>query len=188
MSKLLIVTAHPSSRNLTKKMAEIYQAEKEAQGDTVEVIDLYRDKQLPYLTFENSSDIPKNETITYYQHKIKEAEEIVIIYPFWWGTIPGILKNWIDSVFTIGFAAKYNEKGRPVGMLQGRHVKVITTSGTPGFIYCLNGIRRANKKIWKQTIVEFCGMKFDGFYLYGGIDSTRKDINTVFEAVKKLAK
>ena len=48
MSNILIVTAHPSEKNLTRGITDIFLTEKEAQGHKVEIIDLYKDKQLPY--------------------------------------------------------------------------------------------------------------------------------------------
>ena len=186
MKNLLIITAHPSSRNLTKGISNIYKEEKEAQGYEVDLVDLYEDKQLPYLRFEDVHTDNDTEERRYYQEKISKADEILIVYPFWWGTIPGILKNWLDIVLTAHFAVKY-ENSRPVGLLQGKSVRVISTSGAPTFYYCLNGIRRANKKIWKQTIINFCGMQFDGFHLYGGMDTSSKKVEKMFASVKKLA-
>jgi hypothetical protein len=48
-------------------------------------------------------------------------------------------------------------------------------------------IRKVNKNIWKKTIVEFCGMKFDGYYLYVGMDTRAKNVEKLFESVRKLA-
>jgi len=187
MKKTLIITAHPSEHNLTKGISDIYQEVRLEQNATVEVIDLYQDKQLPYLSFNSNSDMAiLSDEQKYYQEKVTWADEIVFIYPFWWGTMPAILKNWIDSVLTMGFAAKYGENGRPMGLLQGKSVRVISTSGAPTFFYCINGIRRANKKIWKQTIVEFCGMKFDGYHLFGGMDTKSKKVDKMLKCVHKI--
>ena len=184
---VLIVTAHPSSKNLTQGIAKIVKEEKEEQQKTVKLLDLYRDKQLPYLTFEDAhADAPTPQR-DYYQEQIKWAEEIIIIYPFWWGSMPAILKNWVDTVLTMGFAANYDDRGRPYGLLQGRSVRIITTCGAPAFLYCLNGITRANKNIWKKSIVKFCGMDFDGYHLYGGVDTSGKNVEKIFTSVKKLA-
>ena len=184
---ILIITAHPSTKNLTTGIAEIYKDEKEAQGYTVKTVDLYKDKQLAYLSFEDAQQIELTVEISYYQEQIIWATEIVIIYPFWWGSMPAILKNWIDSVLTAGFAFKYGENGRPSGLLQGRSVRVITTCGAPKFFYCLNGIYRANVNIWKKSIIKFCGMDFDGYHLFGSIDASGKNVDEVFAKIKKLA-
>lgn len=37
MSNILIITAHPSSRNLAKGMEDIYKSEKETQGSKVKL-------------------------------------------------------------------------------------------------------------------------------------------------------
>ena len=187
MKNILIITAHPTSRNVTKGMAEIYKTEKEVQGHTVKLVDLYKDKQLPYLTFEDAYARDDTPEKLYYQEQIKWAEEIVIIYPFWWGSMPAILKNWLDSVLTSGFSFQYGSNGRPEGLLQGRSVRIITTCGAPKFLYVLNGINRANVNIWKKSIVTFCGMNFDGFHLFGGVDTHGKNVAKIFESVEKLA-
>jgi len=187
MSNILIITAHPSSHNLTEGIAEIYKEEKEKRNNTVELVDLYKDKQLPYLAFENAHDVGKSDEVMYYQEHIKWAEEIVIIYPFWWGSMPAILKNWLDSVLTSGFSFKYGDNGRPMGLLQGKSVRVITTCGAPKFLYVLNGMNRANVNIWKKSIIKFCGMDYDGFHLFGGVDSSGKNVESIFTSVKKLA-
>ena len=187
MIRTLIITAHPSPHNLTRGITDIYKSEKEKQGNSVEVIDLYRAQQLPYLDYTDMKHYKASGEALNYQEQISNADEIVFVYPFWWGTMPGILKNWIDSVFTMGFAAKYGKDGRPLGLLQGRSVRIICTSGAPTFLYYINGIRRANKKIWKQTIVEFCGMKFEGYHLFGGMDIRGKNVEKMFTEVKKLA-
>jgi len=189
MSKnILIITAHPSSHNLTKGIAQIYQDEKIKQKKMVEVIDLYHDRQLPYLNYATNSALATlSDEQSYYQAKVTWADEIVFVYPFWWGSMPAILKNWIDSVLTAGFAFKYGANGRPMGLLKGKSVRIISTSGAPTFLYCLNGIKRANKKIWKQTIVNFCGMKFKGYHLFGGMDTEGKKVQKMFSCVKKIA-
>ena len=187
MSNILIITAHPSDHNLTKGITDIYKREKEAQGHSVEVIDLYKSQQLPYLIYTDMKHYKPLEDALAYQEQITKANELVFVYPFWWGSMPGILKNWIDSVFTMGFAAKYGKDGRPIGLLGGRSAKVICTSGAPTVLYRFNGIRRANKKIWQKTIIEFCAMKFEGYYLFGGMDTRGKNVEKLFKSVKKLA-
>ena len=188
MSNILIITAHPSSRNLTKGMADIYKNEKEAQGHDVTLVDLYKDKQLEYHHFEDAHNPPPlTEAQEYYQGLIKDASEIVFIYPFWWGTMPAILKNWLDATLYTGFAFTYEDNGRPVGLLQGRRVRVLSTCGAPKFLYVLNGINRANVNMWKKSIIRFCGMDYDGFHLFGGVDTSGKNTEKIFAAVKKLA-
>jgi NAD(P)H dehydrogenase (quinone) len=168
MSNILIITAHPSEKNLTKGITDILVTEKEAQAHKVEVVDLYKDRQLPFLEYATNSDMATlSDEQNYYQEKVKWADDIIFVYPFWWGTTPAILKNWIDSVLTMGFAAKYDKNGRPVGLLKGKSVRVFSTSGAPTFIYCLNGIRRANKKTDHSRVLWYEVSRLSSFWWYG---------------------
>ena len=90
-------------------------------------------------------------------------------------------------MLTLGFAAKFNDDGMSEGLLQGRSVKVISTSDAPTFLYCINSIRKPNRNIWKKAIVEFCGMEFDDYHLYGGMDTHAKKVEKLLKSVKKLA-
>ncbi|SFV71038.1 NAD(P)H oxidoreductase YRKL @ Putative NADPH-quinone reductase (modulator of drug activity B) @ Flavodoxin 2 [hydrothermal vent metagenome] len=188
MKNILIITAHPTAHNLSKGIAKLWKEEKEIQGHEVEIIDLYQDKALPFLSFESQKDLAELSDIQkYYQEKITKADEIIFVYPFWWGSIPAILKNFLDSILLSGFAFKYGSNGMPEGLLKGKSVRVFSTSGAPTWLYCLNGIRKSNKKIWKQTIAGFCGMKFDGYHLFGGMDTKSKKVDKMFACVKKIA-
>ena len=53
MKNILIITAHPTKRNLTRGIVDIYKEEKEKQGHTINIVDLYEDVQLPYYSFES---------------------------------------------------------------------------------------------------------------------------------------
>jgi len=78
MNQILIITAHPSSKNLTKAIANIYQTEKEKKGDKVEIIDLYADKQMSFLAFETHHDLTKKDEVRdYHQTKMKQADKNV---------------------------------------------------------------------------------------------------------------
>jgi putative NADPH-quinone reductase len=61
------------------------------------------------------------------QEKILAANELVFIFPIWWGDAPAILKNFIDCNFHSGFAFRY-ENGKSVGLLKGKSARIIATS------------------------------------------------------------
>ncbi len=110
----LIITAHPSSKSLTRNIAETYKDHSEQEGRQVEILDLYTTElKQDFLRFESPKDFGKDETTLKMQQKIDWAEEIVFVFPVWWADSPAILKNWIDCNFTSGFAYKYIN-GRPV--------------------------------------------------------------------------
>jgi NAD(P)H dehydrogenase (quinone) len=149
------------------------------------VIDLYRcEKQQSFLAFEDAHNIPMTEEKAYFQAKIKKADELVFVFPYWWGSAPAIMQNFIAWNFSKGFAFHY-VNGRPQGLLQGKTVKIFSTSGAPTFVYMITGARRWLKNTWKSQIVEFCGMKLTSFELFGGVDTGMKNVEKILESVKK---
>jgi NAD(P)H dehydrogenase (quinone) len=56
------------------------------------------------------------------------ATYIVIITPFWWGSVPAILKGWFDRVFVAGLMWDYG-KFYKTGMLKGKKAQIIVAQG-----------------------------------------------------------
>jgi NAD(P)H dehydrogenase (quinone) len=102
--KKLIITAAPNKSSFTHKIA-LKLKEKYINS---EIINLYDNKyKLDFLEFENKRAMPEKETIKLIQEKIKSFEEIIFVFPVWWGGMPAIMKNMFDSVFISGFAFEY---------------------------------------------------------------------------------
>jgi len=68
------------------------------------------------------------------QAALRKAESIVFQFPFYWYSVPGILKEWMDQVLTYGFA--YGSTG---DKLKGKHFLASTTIGGPSESYCDSG-------------------------------------------------
>jgi NAD(P)H dehydrogenase (quinone) len=101
MKKTLIITAHPSSLGFTHKIADKYKKSVEKNNSTAEILNLYKKENTQdYLRFENvKTDFPQDEKTLSMHKKITEADEIVLVAPIWWGQIPAIMKNFIDTNF-----------------------------------------------------------------------------------------
>jgi NAD(P)H dehydrogenase (quinone) len=186
MKHILIIVAHPKEDSFSFAMAETYKESVENRGDRVELIDLYRcEYQQGFFTYDDANTVSNDKAIDFYQSKMSEADEIVFVFPYWWGSFPAILKNFFDWNLSKGFAFEY-VNARPVGLLQRKSVKVFTTTGAPKFIYTLTGANRRLKNMIKEQIVEFCGMKLDGCYIFGGVDTSAKDTDKILEKIKTL--
>jgi NAD(P)H dehydrogenase (quinone) len=186
MKNILIIIANPNSKSLTHAMANIIKEEKEKQSLNVKILDLYNDHKQDFLTFDNPNQIPQDLNTAYHQELISWADEMIFIFPYWWGSEPAILHNWVDSNLLSGFAFEFKDE-RPNGLLTGKRVHIYTTSGTPKFVYTITGGYRWLKKRWQKGIVEFCGMKLDGFHTYGGIDASSTKIESILSNVRKSA-
>ncbi len=175
---LLIIVAHPKTESFSFAMTQKILSQAEERGDTVNVIDLYRDEnQLPFFVFDDANDVPIRKETKYFQEKISKADQLIFVFPYWWGGMPSILKNFIEWNFSKGFAFKY-VNSKPKGLLVGKSVKVYTTTGAPSIIYKITGANRRIRKTFQQQIVNFCGMKLTSFNIYGGMD--KSSTNTEF--------
>jgi NAD(P)H dehydrogenase (quinone) len=185
MSKnILIIVAHPKKKSLSFAIANHYAKQQESMGHTIEMIDLYADEnQQGFFTYEDDPYmIEVTKEMKYYQNKISWANELVFVFPYWWGSMPAILKNFFDWNFSMDFVATF-ENGRPKGLLTDKSVKVFTTTGSPYFWYCITGANRRLKNMFKEQIIEFCGMKLETFKIFGGIDTKNKNIGKIFKSV-----
>lgn len=181
--KTLIIVAHPKQESFSFAMANKYKELALAKGYEVDLIDLYSTKyQQPFFTFEDANDIEQTPEMIYFQERISWADELVFVFPYWWGSMPAILKNFIDWNFSGGFAFKY-VNSRPIGLLINKNVKVYTTTGAPSFYYSITGANRRLKKMLQKQFVEFSGMKLNSFNIYGGIDKSKTDTRDILDKI-----
>ena len=186
MKNILIIVAHPKKKSFSFAMADTYKTNRESKGNKVEVLDLYRDEnQQPFFNYEDANNLECTDSMRYYQEKITNADELVFVFPYWWGSFPAIMKNFFDWNLSKSFAFEY-VNSRPKGLLDGKTVKVFTTTGAPKFVYTLTGANRRLKATIKDQIVKFCGMKLDGCYIYGGVDTSAKNTQKILDSIKAL--
>jgi NAD(P)H dehydrogenase (quinone) len=104
----LIITANPSTQGFTHKIADTLAKLSTDKGDKIEILNLYTTPlRQDFLTYEDKTERPKNPITSKIQEKILWADELVFIFPIWWGDAPAIMKNFLDCNFSAGFAFKY---------------------------------------------------------------------------------
>ncbi len=181
---ILIIVANPKEDSFSFAIANKYKKISVEQNHNVELIDLYRNKhQQPFFTYTAINELEKTVEMEYFHEKISKADKLVFVFPYWWGSMPAILKNFIDWNFSRGFAFKYVDS-KPKGLLTDKKVKVFTTTGAPSFYYKLIGANKRLKKMFKSQIIEFCGMKLESFDIFGGVDGSKTNMNEVLDKVK----
>ncbi|PAF22339.1 flavodoxin [Terribacillus saccharophilus] len=131
-----IVYAHPWEGSFNHAILTSITNDLEAKREIFQVIDLYNDEFNPVFTAEELKLFNKGETpyelVKEYQRKLKQATELVFIFPVWWWDLPAILKGFIDKVMLSGFAfLEDKETGELKGLLTNiRKTTVISTSTT----------------------------------------------------------
>jgi len=83
---------------------------------------------------------------------IVAADHIVLIFPLWLGTMPALVKAFLEQVIRPGVAFVY-EKAGARKLLAGRSVHIIVTMGMPAWLYrtffCSHGIRGLRRNVFK---------------------------------------
>jgi putative NADPH-quinone reductase len=112
---------------------------------------------------------PLEEDLVAAQDAIRWAEHLVFVYPVWWGTMPALLKGFIDRVFLPGFAFKYRTGSALWDrLLTGRTGELIVTMDSPSWYYrWLAG--QPGHRMMKKTVLEFCGVRPVGVTSVGGV-------------------
>lgn len=99
------------------------------------------------------------ETIRESQQAIDHANHLLIIFPLWLGTMPALLKAFLEQVLRPGFAVGEAKQGQTrTKHLKGRSARIVVTKGMPAFFYRLN-YRAHGVKNLERGILKFCGIR-----------------------------
>lgn len=123
----LVIDGHPNPDSLTAALARRY-AEAFDDATVLAVRDLEFDPSLRHGYQGEQSPEPD---IISAQSLIERADHVVIVAPVWWGSIPAILKGFIDRTFLPGWAFSYRKGGLVTGLLAGRSARIIVTTDSP---------------------------------------------------------
>ena len=92
------------------------------------------------------------------QELILWADHLAIAYPVWWGSVPALLKGFLDRIMLPGFAFKYRQgKAFPDKLLTGRSAHLLVTMDTPPWYFRLVYRAPAIHQM-KKTTLAFCGV------------------------------
>ncbi len=138
----LVIYAHPYDGSFAHAELDMAISALKKRGKKYKVIDLYKDKFDPVFHGRELAQYARGVTdvpqVLKYQKMLHGADELIIIYPIWWGGRPAILQGFFDKVFLSGNT--WEGKVMPVvkiPFLWGKctwikRVNVFTTGVTPG--------------------------------------------------------
>jgi len=190
--RTLIVLAHPLGDSYCAALAGVVQETLIERGHIVDLIDLYADDFDPRLSaaeragyFEPDYDFSQVQD---YAQRLREASNLVFVFPQWWGNCPAILKGFFDRVFVPGVA--YDLGPRPGEFIPRlTHMEklwVVMTAGSSWWVtklYLRNPVRRQ----MRGAIGGFCGrsVSFRMMTHYDMDHSTEKKRRVFLERVAK---
>ena len=158
VNKILVVLAHPQSKSYCAALAQAYAEGARTAGAEVRQINLAELQFNPVGTGSYEKPAELEADLRQAQEAIQWAEHLVFIYPILWGTLPALLKGFIERAFTPGFAVNFRSDSVLWDkLLKGRSARLIVTLNTPPLLYRLL-FRRAGHITMKRSILEFCGI------------------------------
>ena len=138
--RILVVLGHPdlNPRRLCRALADSYAEGARSAGHEVRRIDIAR-LDFPLLSsmeeFEHGMVPPDLKDAA---EAIRRAEHIVFVFPLWLGTMPALLKAFLEQVMRPGVAFAYPKSGKDgfaATLLKGHSARVIVTMGMPAPLY-----------------------------------------------------
>lgn len=160
---VLLVHAHPEPTSLTAHLARFARDTLRAQGHRVLQSDLYQmqwkaafdaqdfpDRQNPdrlsFIAESRHAFASNSQTadVDAEQHKILQADAVVLLFPLWWFGMPAIMKGWVDRVWAYGLAYGYRDAGNTYrygeGGFAGKRALLAVAVGGPEIDYAPRGI------------------------------------------------
>lgn len=171
--RLAIIQGHPdpAGKHFGHALADSYaQAAREA-GHAVRLIEVAR-LDFPLLhNLAEWNEGPPPAGLREAQDTIAWADHLVLIFPLWLGTMPALLKAFLEQVLRPGFALIYQGQRFPQKGLAGKSARVVVTMGMPAFWYRwffrAHGVRGL-----ERSILGFCGVKPVRETLVGLVEAT----------------
>ena len=157
--KILVILGQPQRHSYGGALMQAYSEGARAAGAEVKELYLGDLKFDPLATTSLAHLAELEPDLALAQEAIKWTDHLVFVYPIWWGTIPALLKGFIERVFLPGFAVNFR-KNSPLWdkLLTGRSARLIVTLNTPSWIYRWH-FGRPGHNTMKKTILQFCGIK-----------------------------
>lgn len=158
--RIVIVQGHPdaTARHFGHALADEYAKGCEDGGHEVRRIEV---ATLDFPLLRTKEDFEKGrppESIKQAQDAIKWADHLVIIYPLWLGSMPALLKAFLEQVLRPGFAFEYQKSGGMAKkLLVGKSARIVVTMGMPAFVYRWIFFAHSLKSLKRNTLW-FCGV------------------------------
>jgi putative NADPH-quinone reductase len=159
--KILIIDGHPDPRpeRFVHALARAYREGAATAGH--ELLDIVVSEiDFPFLrTSEDFRAGTPPRSIRTCQELIMRADHLVILFPLWLGSMPAMLKAFLEQVLRPGFAFDEGAGGRvPKKLLTGKSARIVVTMGMPALFY--KWFYRAHSlKSLERNILAFCGIR-----------------------------
>ena len=101
--KILIINGHPDQESFNYGLSEAYIKGAKESNAIIKEINIRELEFNPNLQFGYQKRTALEPDLIDAQEKLKWADHIVWVYPIWWGSVPAIMKGFLDRVLLPGY-------------------------------------------------------------------------------------
>ncbi len=168
---ILILQGHPDPNpaRLGYALAEAYAQGARDAGHSLRRIEIGK---LDFPMLRSKEDWTSGElpaSLKPAQEAIVWSNHIVLFFPLWLGTMPALVKAFLEQVLRPGFAVQASEQGQWQRSLSGRSARVVVTMGMPAPMYrwyfFAHGVRGL-----ERNVLAVCGLRPVRQTLIGMVD------------------
>lgn len=187
MKNILLINGHPDTQSFNYALHKAYMQAAQTKGLQVEEICVTELRFNPVLTHGYRVRSEMEADLLKAIEKLKAADHIVWLYPMWWGTMPALLKGFIDRSFLPGIAFKYRENSsRQEKLWQGKTSELIITLDYPRWYYKYV-LHEPGTRNMKKLVLDFCGIKTTRVTYLGPVrGSSDIQLTKLIEKVQRL--
>lgn len=158
--RILILQGHPDAAHphLCHALAEAYAAGAEGAGHELRRVDI---GALDFPLLRSKAEWDEGELpagLAQAQADIAWAQHLVLFFPLWGGSMPALVKGFLEQVARPGFALSRSREGEmPQKLLAGRSARIVVTMGMPALVYRWY-FRAHSLKALERNILGFVGI------------------------------
>ena len=159
MKKILIINGHPDPESYNYALSESYKIGAEASGAEIKEINIAALDFNPILQFGYRKRTELEPDLLEAQAKLKWADHLVWFYPVWWGSVPAIMKGFLDRVLLPGFA--FDKRPNSLWWnpsFTGKSARLICTLDQPAWYYRWY-YRSPSHHAMKKVTLNYIGIK-----------------------------
>lgn len=156
---ILLINGHPDKESYNYALAAAYKEGAMTSDAEIQQINICELKFNPNLEFGYRKRTELEPDLRQAQERMKWADHIVWVYPVWWGSVPALMKGFLDRVLLPGFAFRKREGSVWWDKhLTGKTSRIICTMDQPTWYYrWIN--KRPSHMAMKKLTLNFIGIK-----------------------------
>ena len=174
-SRIALLQGHPdpAGGHFCHALERAYAQGAKAAGHELRQFDLAR-IEFPLLrTRDQWESAPPPQGVQEVQEAIAWAGHLVLFFPLWLGTMPALVKAFLEQALRPGFAIGTSGLDRRwVRLLGGRSARLVVTMGMPAFVYRWYFGSHGLKGL-ERNVLRFCGIGPIRETLIGNVEGMR---------------